>query len=183
MANRYGNDYVLKIPNYKELLRETTHRVMTKDRDCYNCGGFALGTFNWYRPYKFDCFEETLNKSIWEIREDIDCGYDYDEGCTEIANIMVKFMESEGLCRKINDSSELRKGEYLVAFKASYDDFHYARRLSNGRWFHKMGFCEIEEISEKQVFGYEWWSHLGCEYAGDLFLLAVPYSNADRVLF
>ena len=174
MANRCGNDYILKIRNYKELLRETTHRVMTKHCVRYNCGGFALGTFNWYRPYKFDCFEGTLDKSICDIRDDIDCGCDYDEGCTEIANIMVKFMESEGLCRKISDSSELRKGEYLVAFKASYDDFHYVRRLSNGRWFHKMGWNKIEEIFQDDVYDDLWWEDLNC-YCGNLHLLAVKY--------
>lgn len=177
MANRCGNDYVLKIPNYKELLRETTHRVMTKDCVRYNCGGFALGIFNWYRPYTY-----TDNETIWDIREDIDDGIGYDEGCTKMATIMVENMEKEGLCRRINDSSDLKKGEYLVAFKASYDDFHYARRLSNGRWFHKMGCDNIEEISEKEVYSYEWWNELYCNYAGDLFLLAVPYSNSDRVL-
>lgn len=184
MANRYGNDYVLDIPNYQELLRETTHRVMVKDCDRYNCGGFALGLFNWYRPYDYynDWDDDAQDDDIWDIRNDIANGYDYDDGCTEIARIMVGFMEKEGVCRRIHDSSELRKGEYLVAFKASYDDFHYARRLSNGRWFHKMGWSEIEEVTEKQVYSYEWWNSMACEYAGDLFLLAVPYSNADRVL-
>ena len=183
MKDRYGNSYILKLPNYPELLRETTHRVMVKDPDLYNCGGFALGIFNWYRPYTWnENTEETNDETIYDIREDIDYGADYDECCTKIAHIMIKTMENEGLCRCIEDSSELKKGEYLVAFKASYDDFHYARRLSNGRWFHKMGCSNIEEISEDKVYSYKWWNELYCNYAGDLFLLAVPYSNSDRVL-
>ena len=172
------NDYILEMDNYKELLTEASHNVMTIERGHYNCGGFALGTFNWYLPYA-RCTE--YHEKMWEIREDMDYGaLDYDEGCDAIAEIYVDFMCSEGLCRRIDDSSELCEGEYLVAFKASYDDFHYARRLANGRWFHKMGGSEIEEISEEDAFDYDWWNNLSCEYGGSVWLLAVPYSNSKR---
>ena len=168
------NAYILDIPNYKELLREASHRAITDDLDDYNCGGFALGTFDWYVPYSwYDGCEE-----VCDLRADIDEGYiDEYDGVTRIAELFIENMVSLGLCRQVNGLEDLEKDEYLVAFRASYNDFHYARRLSNGRWFHKMGYSEIQEITLADVLDDYWWKNLGCYYTGKLFFLAVKYNK------
>lgn len=85
-----ANNYILKIPNYKELLRETTCETMKYSPDYYNCGGFALGTFNWYRPYRYG---SGLYDEINDIREQL-CNenIDYYEGCSLIGERYVRYM-------------------------------------------------------------------------------------------
>ena len=107
--------------------------------------------------------------------------YSYDDelineldACNEIADIYISHMENAGLCREIFSEDDLNENEYLVAFKSSIDDYHYARRLKNGRWFHKMGWENIKEISQDDVYDDMWWEDLNC-YCGNLRLLAVKY--------
>ena len=175
-----GNGYLFKINNYKELLRETSNSILMLDRYDYNCGGFALGTFEWYVPssYEEDYDNETIEQvEVEDIRQDYyKCRLDYYDACNEIANYFIKNMCNDltGI-REIENENELKGNEYLVAFKASINDFHYARKLSNGRWFHKMGCEEIREIDEWQVYSDKWWSNMHCQYDGRLRLLAVQY--------
>lgn len=167
MANRVleNNRYLVK---EKALLREVGNGVLGRDQICFNCGGFALGTYDWYLPYADeDQWEEWWYDEVKEQTED------YNEWCDLMADRYIRFMERDRVCREIRTEDELRPGEYLVLFRASPGDFHYARRLSNGEWWHKMGYKDIEQISEDKACGDRWWRNLEEEYGGRTRLLAV----------
>ena len=180
-VEQMGNGYLFKISNYEELLRETSHSILFLDSSDYNCGGFALGTFEWYVPSSYgNVWDDNLTTEQLEV-QDIRSDFYYNklfhrDACDKIADYFIKSMCNDLIgIREIKFESELKSNEYLVAFKASIEDFHYARKLSNGRWFHKMGCEEIEEIDEWQVYSDKWWSNMHCQYGGKLRLLAVQY--------
>lgn len=175
---KYDTRYIMENKgDGKVLLRNTGCEVMTTWTTSYNCGSFALGIFDrWYRPYNpYD----VSGCAVHEWQEDYDEGViTYDECCNGIADIMIDYMVSTlPNVRAIAHSSQLKEDEYLVAFKAAYDDFHYARRMDNGEWFHKMGYTDIEKISEDDVYDDGWWEEFACEYCGDLRFLAVKKPN------
>lgn len=171
MANRVleDNRYLTK---EKALLRETGNQVLAEEQSWYNCGGFALGTYDWYLPYEDE----------WQWEEwvtDLCADYEgYDELCDALAARCVEYMQCDGVAREIGNEAELREDEYLVLFRAAETDFHYARRLSNGEWWHKMGGQDIEWISEDEACGDDWWrNRLSHEYGGRTRMLAVKQIN------
>lgn len=165
MANRVleSNRYLVK---EKALLREVGKELLGRDQMEFNCGGFALGTYNWYLPYEYDLWDE------WQEQVEEQTA-DYDEQCDLMADKCICFMERDQVCREIWTEDDLRPGEYLVLFRASPEDFHYARRLSNGEWWHKMGNNDIRQISEDEACGDMWWRNFAWEYGGRTRLLAV----------
>ena len=167
-----GNKYLLNLPNAKNLLRNTGSFIMEVRRSYYNCGGFALGIPEWYLPYDEDTQDE-----IYGIREDMEYGANEYECCTAIGELMVDYMCKTENVRRIYDDGELKENEYLVLFKASYDDFHYVRRTDDGKWYHKNGGSRIMSITEDQAYDDDWWYDLPCEYSGELFMLAVEKPN------
>ena len=171
--SRYGNEYILNLPSAKVLLRNTGNFIMKNGRGWYNCGGFALGRPEWYVPYDSEVEEE-----CYYIREDYDCNnITREECCTQIGRLYVDYMCATEEVREICTHAELREDEYLVLFKASYDDFHYVRQMDDGRWFHKNGGSFIQMITEDEAYSDEWWYDLPCRYDGELFMLAVKKPN------
>jgi hypothetical protein len=82
--------------------------------DDFNCAGYALETFSWYCPYN----------------EEKHCGWDNGMDCLECIDYMIK--DFKGKLRRIFDISELKKDEYVIAFRGSPEDFHFMKRNSNG---------------------------------------------------
>lgn len=114
-----------------------------KNKPHYNCGGFALGTYDWYVPYAYRA------DSWYYYFKEFDEGYlTKEEAITGLTNACVDFMlnDLDGI-RVIENESEIKKNEYAVAFRVSFedDDFHYARRSDEGVWYHKMGGTEIRK--------------------------------------
>lgn len=166
-----NTNYILNFKHKEIFLKETGNDILKERTTSFNCGSFALNQFYWYRPYSHGDMEECLQN----IRDEYDYGSldDYDILCNLLARNFVKYMEYDVHCREISSEDELEDDEYLVAFKASYNDFHYARKFSNGQWYHKMGSQRIEPVTEEEVYSYSWWNDLSCEYGGALHLLAV----------
>ena len=166
--------YILNFKQKERFLRETGNDILYAYTDEFNCGGFALNQFEWYCPYDYEYRAEAI-----DLREQYDDGYisRYDELCDLLADIFVRYMEHDIACREIVSEADLEDDEYLVAFKASYDDFHYARKFSDGKWYHKMGGSKIEEVTEEEVYSHSWWEDLPCGYDGELRLLAVRKTN------
>lgn len=125
----------------------------------FNCGGFALGTFSWYCPHS----------------PDDDCQYNYAFKTKEQAIVktfkVVEYMLNDiPNLRIIGSLYDLRPNEYAIAFRISTDDdFHFVKRLANGRWTHKRGGNPIRYMSKEEVFSDCWFD----VYSGPLVLLAM----------
>lgn len=117
----------------------------------YNCGGYALETFNWYCPYRED--EKGEFWTYWGELNDED--YTKEEVLRLTTERMIE--EFKGCLRVIQDVSELQEGEYAIAYRIADDDFHFAKRNSKGLWFEKRGSePKILIMKKEEVFGENW---------------------------
>lgn len=134
------------------------------DRDDYNCGGFALGTYSWYIPdpdgswFGFRC-------------------YDLDE--EDMEEVTVRAVEKMLLdfpdLRVISTLAEIQANEYGIAFRVSSDgDFHFCKQFTGNLWYHKPGRSKIRSITEEEVLSADWYGR----YDGKLFLFAKKKNNA-----
>lgn len=132
------------------------------ERKEYNCGGFALGLYNWYLPYP----QEMLNELSLPFE-----GWKYSYRKT--MNIMVNYMVNTLPVRIIKSLKSLdEKTEYCVAFRLSKRDFHYVKRYKEGVWYHKRGGSyHIQRMEEKEVFSKKGW--IDGIYNSNIILLAV----------
>ena len=112
----------------------------------YNCGGYALGTFNWYCPYDSNHKDRVCTSFFGMMSKE------------ETLDYMVQFMleDFKDELRLINSVKELNKNEYAIAFRIGYCDFHFIKRGRNGVWYHKMGNNNIERFPKERVFADSW---------------------------
>lgn len=150
-----------------DLNLDKTHTFKNTPREDYNCGGYALGTFTWYRPtneYRFDFGSVNLAYKK--------------NGIENATKKCVEFMLKEfaNTLRVINDIKELQENEYAIAFRISGDswnDFHYIKRAKNGCWYQKQGRCpKITRVPKEEVFANVWISGGFLTYKGQLVLFA-----------
>lgn len=128
-----------------ELKRRNIRNV---PRNLFNCAGYALGTFSWVH----------VTNSIFDLDP---------EGCVD--NMLREFDN----VRVIRESSELKTGEYLVAFRTGPRDFHFMKRGKNGVWYHKMGStAPIHRATKQDVFADKWTNRV-TYYDSEITLLAV----------
>lgn len=157
MVSTYENDYY---NNNKRNSRNT-------NLEDYNCGGYALGTFNWYLPY------EDYNDNTWSL---------YDEqGMTvdEMADFYAQFMLDDffGRLRIIKSITEKALDEKVIAFRCCKNDFHFCVRGDNGVWYHKPGSNTIRRIKKEEVFADTWSSPSGWDiYDSKIILFAMKKS-------
>lgn len=116
------------------------------DLDDYNCGGYALGTFNWYLP--FADLSESTNTLYFRRRMSVN------EIVRYYANYIL--LDFGARIREIQSVEELKVGERAIAFRAGVDDFHFCVRGKNGVWYHKPGRNTIRRIKKSEVFTKEW---------------------------
>lgn len=159
-----SNSYIYKDKYNSKQLRNKDN---TPNRE-FNCGGWALNCFSWYRP--------TLSETF------CNWGNDYekmsDKEMFEITLLSVEAMLKEfSDLRVIRNLWELKKDEYAIAFRIGQDvnDFHYCKRSRNGHWTHKMGGGCIQPIKKKDVFA-PYWNN---EYCGHLVLFAKKLPKKD----
>jgi hypothetical protein len=138
--------------NHARHLRNTPKRF-------YNCGGFALGTFSWYCPYErgFDPLEDGFETDLENylitricvstmLREFADLRQLWELRFASLKEIEANLVE------------QLEEDEYLIAFRISDDgDFHYAKKASNGVWYHKMGARERIERTTFAEINEDYW--------------------------
>lgn len=138
--------------SYKNVMLKNTNRRS------FNCGGYALETFDWYCP--------THLLSNLETKEERE----------RYSRKAVRYMLEEfDDLRVINDLNELEDNEYAIAFRVGYDDFHYVKRADNGVWYHKSGGNpKIRRMKKDVVFGKEWVNPLDrfCTYDSEIVLFA-----------
>ena len=158
----------MAIKNSVKDIRNLSIDENAPDQFGYNCGGFALGTFDWYRPYSYE-----EDGYIFEFDEDeFGSWYDYNEW---LLNVTVSHMLDtiDGL-RLIENVSKLKENEYAIAYRvgAEIEDFHYMRRSDEGRWFEKQGWDSIHEVDENYVYADKWELTPWEFYDSDLILFA-----------
>lgn len=121
----------------------------------YNCGGYALGLYNWFHPYEDEISSYAMTGDNIELLNDMVC-------------FMLKNIK--GL-RKINTCEECDdKKEVVVAFRIGGYDFHFMRRGKNHIWYQKMGWCPtIEKVPKEEVFSKSW----NCRYNSPMVLFAL----------
>ena len=110
----------------------------------YNCGGYALETYDWYHPSDEMWFDYGMDEMDEEtmLRQTQQC-VDY------------MLRQFKGLLRVIKGTWELQEQEYMIAFKidaGGENDFHYMKRGKNGHWTHKLGGLRVERIKREKVF-------------------------------
>lgn len=140
------------IRNWSDLyLEDAYNQFGTRSRQNverwqFNCGGYALETYNWICPY--------------DTEEDSDRLFDewsYSMSSNEKLEETVEWMlhRVPGL-RKVNGVEDLKEDEYLIAYKCGHSDFHYMKRLPNGQWWHKPGSGRTRRIAEHKVYARTW---------------------------
>jgi hypothetical protein len=61
----------------------------------------------------------------------------------------------------------------MIAFRIGADDFHFARKNSDGIWTHKPGVNTIREMTEEELFDVAWSKHRNCPYISEIAFFAV----------
>lgn len=141
--------------SYDEYNTENRTVKTTKTRE-YNCGGYALGLFNWFLPWATEDEGKYCQGNLLDWLFDLQT-FDHEKVEKQLVHTvayMIGFFK--GRLREINSIEELKSDEYAIAYKMGNDDFHFAKRMSNGVWYHKMGGTPIRRIPKEIVFAEEW---------------------------
>ena len=114
----------------------------------FNCGGFALGTYDWYRPQSWDYIYED------DYEDEEKYAQAFDEmvtNCTD--DILENF---SGQIRLIKREEDAKRGEVVVFFRLADDDFHFVLKSGN-KYFQKRGGTPcLEETTKEEVYSNEW---------------------------
>lgn len=144
----------------------------------YNCGGYALETYDWYLPYGYDeDREDAVNELILE-------------GCSEteiysilrdrdLSNMLRDFKDR---IRIIHNELEALENERIIAYRffiefisyggaVYYDnsDFHYRVKTSTG-WVEKNGCAPVSKVKNMSLVS-PWIAECGT-YDSEIILLA-----------
>ena len=129
----------------------------------FNCQGFAFGTYQWEFPY-----DQAYRGVMFTADEDND--YLIDEYLNITVNWLLNYYSSQ--LRIIDDINEIEQGEEVIAYRVGATDFHFMKRKSNGKWYHKPGCGPIQSITQKEVFNKIWKNKDGVTYTSKLILFA-----------
>lgn len=150
------------------------------DTDAYNCGGFALGTYSWYVPYRSD--EQMNIYDLWaniqmcldvdNIADRIDARETAHTYVVSLLNLFVKrILEDFPSVRRVQTFEEIKPDERIILFRTGADDFHFIVSFDHKHWWHKYGWNCIEELCEDEVLDTEW---ANGRYFGPIAILAMP---------
>lgn len=131
------------------------------NRATYNCGGYALETYNWYVP-----FDNKEKYAFSDLR--LTTQEELNRKAYTYSRIITK--EFRGRVRIIESMNELKCDEYAIAFRVGRSDIHFIKRNSIGNWYHKIGGqIEIKKMKKEEVFSDNW---LYGRYTSKVILLA-----------
>lgn len=151
--------YSNNLSNFKTILQDTNENITHFEEEDYNCMGYALGTFEWEELSSFESVDEN----------DFDSLEDVALACVKELNGCFDYL------RRIDKPEEATEDEYVIAFRAGYDDFHFLRRTSDGIWTHKPGSGVVQNLSEEEVFGTAWAEHRYYPYISTIYYFAVRH--------
>ena len=120
--------------------------------------------------YAFDVFDNWLGLRSFEHSFVDNYGYDIDYEYMEdvFYNCCIELEERFVVRRVAGPHIELAANERLIAFRIGADDFHFARRNSDGVWTHKPGGMHIREMSEDELFGDMWSDYRAYPYISEV---------------
>lgn len=138
----------------------------------YNCGGYALGTNDWFIPY--NPREGNVYYKFSEYKENLD----------NFVKFMLEIFEN---VREIPNIKEAKLGERVIAFRCGYGDFHFVKvGKTTGRFRHKMGGSFIDEMEDIDFYDKDGWC---CgRYDSEIKYLAIKgkkaqYNEKGREIF
>ena len=127
----------------------------------YNCGGFALSTYTWVRPFEFvedniEMYPYRFDRGLWRLVG----------GLLEQFNI-----------RCVTSFKYISSNEYPAIFRVGSNDFHFMRysKLLDG-WIDKMGGSSCINLHKEKEIMREYW--YGGRYDSQIIKLAVR-KNSD----
>lgn len=151
--------YQKELSNFTTVMKDTNNSIVIADQHLYNCMGYALGVFDDWLGLR--SFEPSFADND---EEDID--YEYMQ---EVFYNCCEELEEDFAVRRVaGPDIELAANERLIAFRIGADDFHFARRNSDGVWTHKPGGMHIREMSEEELFGDVWSDYRMCPYVSEV---------------
>ena len=129
----------------------------------FNCQGFAFRTYKWDFPY---------DRAYKGVMFTADEGDDY--LIDQYLNITVNWLLNHyyNQLRIIKDIKDAKKDEEVIAYRVGATDFHFMKRKSNGKWYHKPGYSPIRIAEQKEVFSKVWANRDGTTYTSDIVLFA-----------
>lgn len=151
--------------------------VSSRDNGFYNCMGFAIGTYEWDELGNFECsyeydYDGNTVPDYMELRDAV---------CWDCADELENLHYSNPFFPKmriVKSERDLLDNEYLIAMRVAEEDFHFMRRMSDGRWFEKCGPNILRECTD-EVFDDEWISIFGLNvYNSVTVFLAVEEQEA-----
>ena len=152
-------------------MRKNSNRFKRKNKRDYNCGGYALGTYDWFVPYRCSYSDEYLEDDVEEFWRE--SGYnidDYNIMAERCINEMIYYFN--GKLREIKKISDAKADERVIAFRFGAGDFHFMIKGRKGhQWHSKMGINNsIDTFSEEYVMSDPDWGNI---YLSDTYLLAM----------
>ena len=174
--------------------------IIHKVESTYNCMGFALGTYEWeeFDTYGYlvddeECSEEVKEQIMREgIEEIVGCSridtyatyFEYDDLTKTYNKLVRKYCFPEirfiGIYNKDLQLEDvhLEDNEALVLMRMGDDDFHFIKKMPDGKWYHKPGGNHIEEICEDEVFS-DYWEAYDESYYGDIAMFIIKEDIAE----
>ena len=137
--------YQNKLSNFETVMKDTNNSLIYADEYSYNCMSYALGVYDdWLELAEFT---HSFNQKHRVDYEAMEC----------VFRLCCKEIEERFAVRRLTDPYvELAANERMIAFRIGADDFHFARRNSDGVWTHKPGHNYIREMSEDELLGTCW---------------------------
>ena len=156
--------YRKELSNFQTVLKDTNNSIVTAVQYDCNCMSYALGVYDDWLA--LNAFEHSYCD---DDQDEIDYDYMYDvfvECCSEL--------EMNYNVRRISGpEATLNDNERMIAFRIGADDFHFARRNSDGIWTHKPGGNTIREMTEEELLGEEWSDYRVFPYVSEVAFFAV----------
>lgn len=127
----------------------------------YNCGGFALKTYSWYRPY------DRFNHGWADISN---------ESLEEYVEHMLKEIP---YLRRLNTERDAREDEEIVLFRVGSGDFHFLRKVSRNEYHHKVGARSyIEKMTQDEAYD-EYWKG---RYDSEIVVFGLSKTIREKIL-
>ena len=156
--------YEKRLSNFKTVMKDTNNSLVIADQFNYNCMSYALGVFDsWLRidAFRYSFAERNYSEVDYETLDDV------------FYNCCLELEERFAVRRLSGPHANLTENERMIAFRIGADDFHFARKNSDGTWTHKPGSDYIREMSEEELLDTAWCTHRRCPYISDVAFFAV----------